>query len=60
MATGGSNHEGNGIFINRLLVFIFATDESFEQLMNLPKKPFTMVCGNQLCVSVTAGTASTK
>jgi len=37
-------------YVNRVLAFIFATDESFEQLMTLPKDPFTMQCGDQLCV----------
>ena len=39
-------------FVNRVLVFIFATDESFEQLMRLPKEPFRMTCADQLCVSL--------
>lgn len=39
-------------FVNRVLAFVFATDESFEMLMRLPKEPFRMVCGNQLCVSL--------
>ena len=39
-------------FVNRVLVFIFATDESFEQLMKLPKEPFRMTCGDQLCVNL--------
>mmetsp|Transcript_39627 Transcript_39627/g.89379 ORF Transcript_39627/g.89379 Transcript_39627/m.89379 type:complete len:185 (-) Transcript_39627:50-604(-) len=37
-------------FVNRVLAFIFATDDSFEQLMKLPKEPFKMSCGDQLCV----------
>jgi len=37
-------------YVNRVLPFIFATDESFEQLMKLPKEPFKMVCGDQMCV----------
>ncbi|CAK0830410.1 unnamed protein product, partial [Prorocentrum cordatum] len=37
-------------YVNRVLAFIFATDESFEQLMKLPKEPFKMNCGDQLCV----------
>mmetsp|Transcript_22880 Transcript_22880/g.53547 ORF Transcript_22880/g.53547 Transcript_22880/m.53547 type:complete len:181 (+) Transcript_22880:98-640(+) len=37
-------------FVNRVLAFIFATDDSFEQLMKLPKEPFKMTCGDQLCV----------
>lgn len=39
-------------FVNRVLVFIFATDESFEQLMKLPKEPFRMTCCDQLCVNL--------
>ncbi|KAF4671155.1 hypothetical protein FOZ61_005378 [Perkinsus olseni] len=39
-------------YVNRLLAFIFATDESFEKLMRLPKEPFKMVCGDQLCVNL--------
>jgi len=37
-------------YVNRVLAFIFATDESFEQLMRLPKEPFKMSCNDQLCV----------
>eukprot|EP00933_Yihiella_yeosuensis_P025352 TRINITY_DN19693_c0_g2_i1.p1 TRINITY_DN19693_c0_g2~~TRINITY_DN19693_c0_g2_i1.p1 ORF type:complete len:187 (-),score=40.77 TRINITY_DN19693_c0_g2_i1:377-937(-) len=37
-------------YVNRVLAFIFATDDSFEQLMKLPKEPFKMSCGDQLCV----------
>eukprot|EP00405_Crypthecodinium_cohnii_P012965 CAMPEP_0206425316 /NCGR_PEP_ID=MMETSP0324_2-20121206/3722_1 /ASSEMBLY_ACC=CAM_ASM_000836 /TAXON_ID=2866 /ORGANISM="Crypthecodinium cohnii, Strain Seligo" /LENGTH=176 /DNA_ID=CAMNT_0053890081 /DNA_START=250 /DNA_END=776 /DNA_ORIENTATION=+ len=37
-------------YVNRVLPFIFATDESFEQLMRLPKEPFKMSCGDQYCV----------
>merc|ERR1711920_47543 len=37
-------------YVNRVLAFIFATDESFEQLIKLPKDPFKMACGCQLCV----------
>jgi hypothetical protein len=39
-------------FVNRVLVFIFATDDSFEQLMKLPKEPFRTICGDQLCVNL--------
>merc|ERR1712060_739713 len=35
-------------YVNRVLAFIFATDESFEQLMKLPKEPFKMSSGDQL------------
>mmetsp|Transcript_107088 Transcript_107088/g.301379 ORF Transcript_107088/g.301379 Transcript_107088/m.301379 type:complete len:186 (+) Transcript_107088:75-632(+) len=37
-------------YVNRILAFIFATDDSFEQLMKLPKEPFKMSCHDQLCV----------
>merc|ERR1712151_1214230 len=37
-------------YVNRLLAFLFATDDSFDQLTQLPKKPFKMSCGDQLCV----------
>jgi len=37
-------------YVNRVLAFIFATDESFEKLMQLPKQPFKMSCNDQLCV----------
>ncbi len=39
-------------FVNRVLVFIFATDESFEQLMRMPKEPFRMQCYDQLCINL--------
>ena len=39
-------------FVNRLLAYVFATDESFEALMKLPKAPFVMACGDQLCINV--------
>jgi len=39
-------------FVNRVLAFIFGTDESFELLMKLPKEPFRMICGDQLCVNI--------
>jgi len=37
-------------YVNRVLAFLFATDDSFEALMQLPKEPFKMSCGDQLCV----------
>mmetsp|Transcript_31318 Transcript_31318/g.97432 ORF Transcript_31318/g.97432 Transcript_31318/m.97432 type:complete len:191 (+) Transcript_31318:75-647(+) len=37
-------------YVNRVLAFLFATDESFEKLMKLPKQPFKMSCDDQLCV----------
>jgi len=37
-------------YVNRVLAFIFAKDSTFEQLMALPKVPFKMSCGDQLCI----------
>lgn len=39
-------------YVNRVLAFMFATDESFGKLMSLPKTPFRMCCGNQLCINL--------
>jgi hypothetical protein len=40
-------------YVNRILSFAFAAEESFEWLMRLPKKtPFKMSCGNQLCIHI--------
>lgn len=39
-------------FVNRVLAFIFATEDSFEELQRLPKEPFKMSCGDQLCVNL--------
>mmetsp|Transcript_98703 Transcript_98703/g.205748 ORF Transcript_98703/g.205748 Transcript_98703/m.205748 type:complete len:191 (+) Transcript_98703:209-781(+) len=39
-------------YVNRVLAFIFATDESFQELMKLPREPFVMACGNQLCTNL--------
>lgn len=37
-------------YVNRVLTFIFAGEEDFVKLMKLPKEPFKMVCGDQMCV----------
>mmetsp|Transcript_37171 Transcript_37171/g.89389 ORF Transcript_37171/g.89389 Transcript_37171/m.89389 type:complete len:179 (-) Transcript_37171:57-593(-) len=37
-------------FVSRVLVFFFATDESFELLMSYPKAPFARACGRVDCV----------
>mmetsp|Transcript_113819 Transcript_113819/g.284714 ORF Transcript_113819/g.284714 Transcript_113819/m.284714 type:complete len:176 (+) Transcript_113819:154-681(+) len=39
------------VFVSRLLPFIFAGDDSFELLMQLPKMPFRMRCGDPLCIN---------
>ena len=45
----GEAHE-SVTFVNRVLAFLFAKDESYEQLMKLPKEPFRMSCKEHLCV----------
>lgn len=40
------------VWVNRILAFIFSSDASFLKLMKLPKEPFKMSCGNQLCVNL--------
>ena len=47
-----ANQSKKPTFVNRLIAYVFATDESFDALMKLPKAPFVMACGDQLCVSV--------
>eukprot|EP00930_Biecheleria_cincta_P049979 TRINITY_DN35169_c0_g1_i1.p1 TRINITY_DN35169_c0_g1~~TRINITY_DN35169_c0_g1_i1.p1 ORF type:complete len:167 (+),score=27.27 TRINITY_DN35169_c0_g1_i1:81-581(+) len=43
----------NLAFTNRLLVFLFANDECYEQIRELPKDAFSMKCGgNQLCINL--------
>ncbi|KAF4663961.1 hypothetical protein FOL47_005480 [Perkinsus chesapeaki] len=44
--------EPSDAFVSRVLVFFFATNESFELLMQLPKQPFRMLCGDQLCINL--------
>lgn len=39
-------------YVNRVLPFLFADDESFDELMALPKEAFHMSCGNSLCCSM--------
>mmetsp|Transcript_47584 Transcript_47584/g.103710 ORF Transcript_47584/g.103710 Transcript_47584/m.103710 type:complete len:226 (-) Transcript_47584:173-850(-) len=51
MVKPGENAE-SVTYVNRVLAFIFATDESFDRLMKLPKEPFKMSCGDQLCVNL--------
>mmetsp|Transcript_98014 Transcript_98014/g.277534 ORF Transcript_98014/g.277534 Transcript_98014/m.277534 type:complete len:211 (-) Transcript_98014:80-712(-) len=51
MVKPGDNQE-TVTYVNRILAFAFAADESFEELMKLPKQPFRMSCGNQLCVHI--------
>eukprot|EP00929_Paragymnodinium_shiwhaense_P075802 TRINITY_DN38804_c0_g1_i1.p1 TRINITY_DN38804_c0_g1~~TRINITY_DN38804_c0_g1_i1.p1 ORF type:complete len:196 (-),score=54.64 TRINITY_DN38804_c0_g1_i1:126-713(-) len=37
-------------YVNRIIAFMFADDDAFDELMSLPKEPFKMTCENQLCV----------
>eukprot|EP00397_Hematodinium_sp_SG-2012_P040249 GEMP01044066.1.p1 GENE.GEMP01044066.1~~GEMP01044066.1.p1 ORF type:complete len:180 (+),score=39.15 GEMP01044066.1:179-718(+) len=48
----GDGNKENVTFVNRVLAFIFASDESFAKLQKLPRKPFRMRCGNQLCINL--------
>lgn len=48
----GNSSDKKPTFVNRLLAYVFATDESFEALMKLPKAPFNMACGDQSCINV--------
>jgi len=54
MRTSNSEEDEESVkYINRILTFIFASEESFDSLMRLPQQePFTMSCGNQLCVHI--------
>ncbi|KAL7067553.1 hypothetical protein ACR3K2_20320 [Cryptosporidium serpentis] len=37
-------------YVNRALVFLYANDESFEELQLKPRVAFNMACGNRRCV----------
>mmetsp|Transcript_57873 Transcript_57873/g.167715 ORF Transcript_57873/g.167715 Transcript_57873/m.167715 type:complete len:207 (+) Transcript_57873:37-657(+) len=39
-------------FASRVLALLFASDESMEELMLLPKEPFRMCCGHQECIRI--------
>ncbi|KAF4712994.1 hypothetical protein FOZ62_026008 [Perkinsus olseni] len=47
-----NENEESEAFVSRVLVFFFATNESFELLMQLPKQPFRMLCGDPLCINL--------
>jgi len=40
-------------FVNRTLVFLYADEESFEELRGKPKGAFAMACNNPRCVNLT-------
>ena len=44
------------VYVNRMLVFLFATDESFKALMEneagKEKTAFPMACGNLNCINL--------
>jgi len=39
-------------FVNRVLAYLFTSEESFQKLQLQPRKPFRMRCGNQLCINL--------
>eukprot|EP00933_Yihiella_yeosuensis_P024679 TRINITY_DN19130_c0_g1_i3.p1 TRINITY_DN19130_c0_g1~~TRINITY_DN19130_c0_g1_i3.p1 ORF type:complete len:179 (+),score=22.20 TRINITY_DN19130_c0_g1_i3:99-635(+) len=47
----GMNGSKSPVFVNRLLAFIFANDECFEEIQQLPKEALKMKCSHQLCVN---------
>eukprot|EP00933_Yihiella_yeosuensis_P031306 TRINITY_DN2485_c0_g1_i6.p1 TRINITY_DN2485_c0_g1~~TRINITY_DN2485_c0_g1_i6.p1 ORF type:complete len:167 (-),score=33.72 TRINITY_DN2485_c0_g1_i6:1313-1813(-) len=51
---GSGDHS---IYVNRLVVLFFADDDVLMQSSSLPKLPFKMSCGNQLCVKLAHITA---
>jgi len=51
MVKPGDDHE-SVTYVSRVLVFLFATDASFEKLMQLPKEPFKTVCQDPLCINL--------
>jgi len=50
--TKGNKGAETVTFANRVMAFIFAADDSFEELMKLPKKGFDMSCDNNLCINL--------
>jgi hypothetical protein len=40
------------VYTNRMLVYLFATEDSFRVLMKLPKAPFRMACDHPLCINL--------
>eukprot|EP00933_Yihiella_yeosuensis_P024727 TRINITY_DN19163_c0_g1_i1.p1 TRINITY_DN19163_c0_g1~~TRINITY_DN19163_c0_g1_i1.p1 ORF type:complete len:179 (-),score=27.32 TRINITY_DN19163_c0_g1_i1:295-831(-) len=39
-------------WVNRILILLFAPEADFNQYMQLPKEPFKMRCGDQMCVNM--------
>nr|CEL64517.1 TPA: hypothetical protein BN1204_004140 [Neospora caninum Liverpool] len=52
MVKPGESQESQ-TYVNRTLVFLYADEESFNELQEKPKKAFTMACGNPMCVNLT-------
>lgn len=48
----GGAGKGSSTYVNRILSFIFATDDSFTELQRLPQAPFKMSCGFQRCINL--------
>eukprot|EP00927_Polykrikos_kofoidii_P019455 TRINITY_DN19096_c0_g1_i2.p1 TRINITY_DN19096_c0_g1~~TRINITY_DN19096_c0_g1_i2.p1 ORF type:complete len:209 (-),score=38.23 TRINITY_DN19096_c0_g1_i2:43-618(-) len=40
------------LYVNRVLAFVFAAEESFEILARLPKDAFPMRCNDQMCITL--------
>ncbi|CRH02663.1 conserved Plasmodium protein, unknown function [Plasmodium relictum] len=40
-------------YVNRVLIFLYADEASFQELQKKPKKAFTMACGNINCINLT-------
>ena len=43
----------NRTYVNRLLLYLFTTEQSYQSLLALPgTRPLTMACGCQLCLNL--------
>jgi len=52
LMTKPGEQQASVTYVTRLLVFIFSSDETFRELMRLPKAPFKTTCGNPCCVQL--------
>lgn len=48
----GESH-GSTTYVNRMLVFLFADQQSYEQIDKELYKAFEMACGNKWCINLT-------
>ncbi|EDO08589.1 hypothetical protein BBOV_III010340 [Babesia bovis T2Bo] len=44
---------GKTSFVTRLLAFLFADEQSYEIIENIPYRAFRMACGDKLCITLT-------